>query len=375
MASNIIQVKRTAVTGRQPNTTNSSNSTYIAAGEFALNMTDDILYSSDGATLITIGSNLVNQNVTGILTANQISANSSLPTSAGQVLTANATFGMYWAAPTGGLSSIAGAGNVAYDSSRLNNIAAANYVQNTDSRILSGNLNFTASNVSFATINVGSASFIANTTRVTLVNIPLFANSSNGSQGDVLYSNGSTGSPYWAAPTGGSGGTVDTTNTFAWTNTHTFSNVVTFNGDVVFSSTFDALYANSALPTSAGQVLTANATGGVYWSTVTGGGGGSGTVTVSNTFAWTNLHSFSNTVTFNGGIISTNTITANSVVGTGGYVLTSGGSGANVFWAPGATFNNGASIAVSNVAFNNTSAAVAYSFINAVSGSLDTVFV
>jgi len=56
MANNRIQVKRTNIRGRLPNTTNSSNSSYIAAGEFALNMYDRQLYTSDGTNLITIGS-------------------------------------------------------------------------------------------------------------------------------------------------------------------------------------------------------------------------------------------------------------------------------------------------------------------------------
>jgi len=46
MANNTIQVKRSSTAGRQPNTTNSANSQYINAGEFALNMTDQILYTS-----------------------------------------------------------------------------------------------------------------------------------------------------------------------------------------------------------------------------------------------------------------------------------------------------------------------------------------
>ena len=56
MANNKIQIKRTNVAGRVPNTTNSSNSMYIAAGEFALNMADKQLYTSNGSSLITIGS-------------------------------------------------------------------------------------------------------------------------------------------------------------------------------------------------------------------------------------------------------------------------------------------------------------------------------
>ena len=105
MANNVFQVKRTTVSGRTPNTTGSyaTNTQYIAAGEFALNMADGILYSSNGTTVITVGANLVNQNITGNLTVKAIIANSSLGT-AGQVLTTNST-GVYW-------SSVGGSGTV-----------------------------------------------------------------------------------------------------------------------------------------------------------------------------------------------------------------------------------------------------------------------
>jgi hypothetical protein len=56
MANNRFQIKRTFVTGRLPNTTDPSNSQYIAAGEFAMNMIDKQLYTSNGSSLITIGS-------------------------------------------------------------------------------------------------------------------------------------------------------------------------------------------------------------------------------------------------------------------------------------------------------------------------------
>lgn len=103
MANNKIQIKRTSVAGRTANVTNSGNSQYIAAGELALNMPDGILYSSNGSALITVGANLVNQNVTGNLTVKAIIANSSLGT-AGQVLTTNST-GVYW-------STVGGSGTV-----------------------------------------------------------------------------------------------------------------------------------------------------------------------------------------------------------------------------------------------------------------------
>ena len=100
MANNIFQVKRTSVSGRTPNTTSSGNTQYINAGELALNMTDQIVYTSDGTNLITVGSNTVNQRVTGNLTVNAIIANGTLGTS-GQVLATNGS-GLYWTASGGG---------------------------------------------------------------------------------------------------------------------------------------------------------------------------------------------------------------------------------------------------------------------------------
>jgi hypothetical protein len=90
-----VKTKRTAVSGRTPNTTNSGNSSYIAAGELALNMTDGILYSSNGSAPIIVGSNTINQNITGNLTVKSIVANGSLGTN-GQVLSSNGT-SAFWA--------------------------------------------------------------------------------------------------------------------------------------------------------------------------------------------------------------------------------------------------------------------------------------
>jgi len=100
MANNRIQVKRTSTTGRTPNTTNIANTQYIAAGELALNMTDGILYSSDGSSLIEIGANNINVRITNTLTVNSVSANGTLGTD-GQVLTSNGTT-VYWSSISSG---------------------------------------------------------------------------------------------------------------------------------------------------------------------------------------------------------------------------------------------------------------------------------
>jgi len=68
---NKIQIKRTSVTGRTPNTTSSGNSSFIDTGELALNITDGKLFSSDGTNYIEVGANLNSLSVGGAkLTAN-----------------------------------------------------------------------------------------------------------------------------------------------------------------------------------------------------------------------------------------------------------------------------------------------------------------
>lgn len=96
MANNLIQVKRTSVSGRAANSTTLPN-----PGELALNMTDGILYSTNGSAVFEIGANNTNSRVTGTLTVNgtiilnSINAAGSLGL-AGQVLGVNSTGGIIW---------------------------------------------------------------------------------------------------------------------------------------------------------------------------------------------------------------------------------------------------------------------------------------
>lgn len=297
MANNKIQVKRTSVSGRTANVTSSGNSQYIDAGELALNMADGILYSSNGSSLITIGSNLVNQSVTNTLTvASATTANSIGVTTTGFVNAAGIVSGseltstlasgdeggqINLAKPPNGTTNgniiidayqsririyeagspnrgayidltaaangvgsnlltgggggggtvtsvgtgngltggpITGSGTIsvlantgivanttgvyvnatyigtisANNASFLGGTAAANFVQNTDSRTLSGNLVFSGANVNFT----GNARITGG----------LIANGALGSAADVLTSNGS--SVYWAPVSGGSSNAV-----------------------------------------------------------------------------------------------------------------------------------------------------------------------
>ena len=103
MASTI-KVKRSAVSGNAPNTSN------IDTGELALNTADGILYSSDGSSVFEIGANLTSLSVTGQVTlTNIISANGGLGT-AGQALLTDGSSKVYWGTVASGSSSGAAAG-------------------------------------------------------------------------------------------------------------------------------------------------------------------------------------------------------------------------------------------------------------------------
>ena len=97
--ANKLQIKRTTVTGRTPNTTSSGNSAFIDTGELALNPTDRKLFSSNGTVSFEVGSNLTNLSVSG-----GISANGSYGSN-GQVLTTNGS-GVYWASSSGGTGAV-----------------------------------------------------------------------------------------------------------------------------------------------------------------------------------------------------------------------------------------------------------------------------
>lgn len=100
MANNLIQIKRTSVPGRAANTTTLPN-----AGELALNMTDGIMYSTNGSVVFEIGANNTNSNISGNLTANGVLANTVTINSinaagslglAGQLLSVDANGDIFW---------------------------------------------------------------------------------------------------------------------------------------------------------------------------------------------------------------------------------------------------------------------------------------
>lgn len=186
MANNRVQVKRTSTTGRTPNTTGSyaTNSQYISAGELALNMTDGILYSSNGSAIIEIGANNTNARVTGNLTINAVISNGSLG-SAGQVLTSNGT-STYWS--TASASATAGGANTQIqfnDSTAANGSAGFTFVKTTN------NVNV-ANSINAASHTVGTA-FTANATLTNTVSLVVSTNTSTFGTAMYVIASGNVG--------------------------------------------------------------------------------------------------------------------------------------------------------------------------------------
>jgi hypothetical protein len=220
----------------------------VVVGNSTVNVAINSSSVSISGTPIGTGSGTVTSVGSGNgLTGGPITASGSLSILANSGIVANSTGTFVNAAYINTIS----ANNAAY----LGTIAAASYVINTDSRTLSGNLNFTGANTYF-------------------------------------------------------------------------SNKTTYNANIVINAGVSIIDSTGSQGAS-NQVLTSNGTGNVYWSSITA------TVNVAAQYAWTNTQTFSNTITFSGPLVIANTIAANgaSNTGTSGWVLTSGGTGANVYWA------------------------------------------
>lgn len=268
MANNVVQVKRTSVSGRTPNTTGSyaTNTQYISAGELAINMADGILFSSNGSAVIEVGANNRTQNISTnnltvgttvyVVSNGNVGLGNSVPVhklridgslslsggvhangslgSAGQVLTSNGSV-VYWSTSSGSPSESA---------SRVFSTTTVSGTQNT----FSTSADFIAgtTDVYFNGVRLSNSEY----TEISANSVQLTVDAPNGTVIDLSA---------WSSLSIGSGG-VNAAAQYTWTNTQTFSNTVYLN----------AVSANGSLGTS-GQVLTSNGSD-TYWATPTGGG-------------------------------------------------------------------------------------------------------
>lgn len=242
--ANKLQIKRTSVTGRVPNTTNSGNTHFIDTGELALNLTDGKLFSSNGSVSFEVGANLSTITVAGNGSFNNVNVTNTTNTAAlkvGTKLTVNSS-----------TVSVNGSIKLSNNNTGLvftdvgGSTASALRLQDDN------NFVFYLSNTSG-----GERAIYAIYANSTSSNLQIFAplqpqggivaNGSLGSSATVLKSDGA-GGIYWDTVTGGGGGTVTQVNTGIGlsggpiTTTGTIS--VLANTGIVANAT--GLYVNSA---------------------------------------------------------------------------------------------------------------------------------
>ena len=147
------------------------------------------------------------------------------------------------------------------------------------------------------------------------------------------------------------------------------------------------ILANNAIGT-AGQVLTSNSTGGLYWYIGPTGYSGSvgyvgstgyvGSVGYTGSRGTDGIVGYNGSVGYSGSLGYTGSVGYVGSQGIPGEAAAIGYTGSSGSGGSGGGFSNGQSIAVANLAFTNStssSTGVAYMFVNTFSNSIDTVFV
>lgn len=244
MANNLIQVKRTSVSGRAANTTTLSN-----PGELALNMADGILYSGNGTAVFEIGANTTNSRVTGNLTIKGIIANGSLGTS-GYVLKSNGS-AAYWDSDG---ADVGAANQILYRNSSNVLTSSSGLVYDGVSIKVNGNLESLYNNGSEGGEIFLNKPASGTTLAGTGVTLDIFENklrifenggTNRGAYIDITAASAGVGSNLLSG--GGGGGSVNVSAQYAWTNTHSFSANVAFTGNniTVVSNTGSVMFAGA----------------------------------------------------------------------------------------------------------------------------------
>ena len=269
MANTVFKLRRSSVAGKKPTTSD------IAIGEQAINLTDRILYSSDGTNVWEIGANNTIVNVTNSITV----ATNSITNSSGIFTNSinSASFKVGSAAFIANTSGVYTNNNIniSYNDrgitfTPLAGGANVGFRQQSDDNFVFYSTNTTNGqraifNVYANTISGQGSAFRINVP-LDIGSNPIYSNGSIGTNGQILTSNGSA--TYWATITGtgtvtsvGSGtgltggpitssGTlsVNTGYNFTWSNIHTFQSNVAFTGNniSVVSNTGSILFGGAS---------------------------------------------------------------------------------------------------------------------------------
>ena len=313
MANNTIQLKRSSVAGKQPNTST------LAVGELALNLTDQKLYSSNGTGIFEPASNVSSLYVGNSSVSVTINSTSFNGTSNNALYLGGTLASGYQT--TAGLSanvSTLSANNASF----LGGVAAASYVNTSGAYTITG-------------VHTHNANVIFGTTA------GISANGSIGTAGQILTSNGS--SVYWASSLSGNvAASAVTTNTLSANYVSISTGTVT-----VGNSTVNTDVGNNyvSVGNSSGYVniyssyiyignTTANATinstsytGSANNASFLGGVAAANYVNTSGAYTITGVH------THNANIVVTTPFIANGGSGTSGQVLTSNGTTGAPYWS------------------------------------------
>ena len=202
MANTKIQLKRSSVAGKIPTTSD------ISIGELGLNLTDRILYSSDGTNIFAVGANLVNQRITNAITIDNDK-------------------NLYWRT--------------------VNTSATVGMRQQSDDNFVfySTNTTYGARPVFSIFANSDTSAFSFSTPVTFNANVTkLAANGTTGTASQVLTADGS-GGIYWSSPGAAS---VNVQAQYTWTNTQTFQANISFTGNNIsfVTNTGSVLFNGSA---------------------------------------------------------------------------------------------------------------------------------
>lgn len=273
MANTRFQAKRTSTSGLLPNTTNSGNLSYIAAGEFAVNLTDKKVLSSNGTLTFEVGANLTSLSVGSAFTANSLGAyhtgtvnaasltvgtsfigNTTGAYHTGTMNAASLTVGTAFVANSTQVSVLASSftvnstivqtnddfrfnvNNKALQFATVNASAYARFTQQSDDNFVFYTTNTTYGDRAVWSIFANSITSNLNfsvpvnfTSNVGIGTVSLTANGTTGSAGQVLHSNGTA--TYWATATAVA--TVNVAGNYTWTNSHTWTSTA--------NATFDSI--------------------------------------------------------------------------------------------------------------------------------------
>lgn len=285
MANNKIQFKRTSTSGLLPNTTNSANASFISAGEFAVNLTDKKVITSDGSLTFEVGANVINQNVTNALTVN------------GTVTFANSTANTLNIYANGQILAPLFTGNVtgtASNASALSSVTLA-----TIQSQITGNA---------ATAYTNAIAIAANATNLTSGTVAaarLASGTANSTT--ILYGNN-----VWAAAPGSSNAATQSSYSYTLSGNATIIQGADDNAAVLgYTAGLESVFINGSRQISGADYTTTNATAITLTSNVVAGEvvniiawSGSTTLPVNTAaqYAWSNTQTFDRLITFSNSI-------------------------------------------------------------------------